>query len=71
MCVSRHCVPSRVFVVDSPRVGPRSHWVFNLWSAFHCGVRAWTQTGYFEPVTAAGIGFSLAFSFSILLTAAA
>lgn len=26
------------------------HWLFNLWSGFHYGVRAWTQTGYFEPV---------------------
>lgn len=26
------------------------HWLFSLWSSFHLAIRAWTQTGYFEPV---------------------
>lgn len=49
----------------------REHWLFSLWSGFHFGIRAFSQSGYFEPVTAAGIAFSMSFTFSMLLAAAA
>lgn len=28
------------------------HWLFNIWSGFHLGIRAFSQSGYFEPVRA-------------------
>lgn len=46
----RNTLPFEAIVIDRSHAIPRSHWLYNLWKAFHFGVRAWTQTGYFEPV---------------------